>query len=249
MIDRSSPTPYYEQLYSLLLEKIRQGELAEGDRLPGESELHRDYELSRATVRQALEVLESRGWARRVPHRGYFASRPSDGEGWHIESDQGFLDATIAHGNDRVRTDVLRATHDLLPEHATRALGLADGERGFVLTRLRYVDDRRVLFSTNFSPAVVAPVVSAAAQVLVGRSSLTEALREGGFVPTGARRVIHALPVAGEVAEHLHLEVGTPVLRIRSTTWDKSGTPYDYYETWLRSDVIPIELNTSTVRG
>ena len=87
----------------------------------------------------------------------------------------------------------------------------------------------------------VVPVVRAAEGVLAGTSSLTQALRDGGYTAAGARRMIHAMPASETVAAHLLVHPGAPLLRIRSTTWDKSKTPFDYYETWLRTDVVPLE--------
>jgi GntR family transcriptional regulator len=244
LIERASAVPYYEQLHDVLLERIRSGEVAPGERLPGESELHRDFSLSRATVRQALDLLEAHGWATKVPRRGYFASVPERDQGWKIEGERGFLDSEIGHGNTRVTTDVLRAERQPLPDHAARALGASAGSTGFLLDRVRMVDGNVVLFSTNFTPPTVAPVVEQAAGVLDGTSSLTLALRDAGYVPAGSRRVIHALPAPQHIADHLSVPAGSPLLRVRSTTWDSSQAPYDYYETWLRSDRVPLELNT-----
>jgi GntR family transcriptional regulator len=249
-IQRSSPVPYYEQLYNLLVERIRSGDLALGERLPGESELHRDFGLSRATVRQALDLLESHGWAYKVPRRGYFAGPPPEADqGWLIEGTEGFLESEIGHGNDRVRTRVVSAAQAPLPNHAATALKIPRFATGFVLERLRYVDDDLVLFSTNFTPPNVVPVVQAASGVLTGDSSLTEALGAGGYSTAGAHRVIHALPATARIADLLEVPEGSALLRIRSTTWDQGQTPFDYYETWLRSDRVPLELNATPHRS
>jgi GntR family transcriptional regulator len=29
-------------------------------------------------------------------------------------------------------------------------------------------------------------------------------------------------------------------------TWDKSQVPYDYYETWLHTDIVPLEVDATT---
>jgi GntR family transcriptional regulator len=244
-IERSSPVPYYEQLYDLLLHRIRSGEIERGARMPGESELHREFGLSRATVRQALELLESNGWAHKIPRRGYFARAPADPHGWLIEGSGGFLEEAIGHGNARVTTKVVSATSARLPDHATTALRLPRAATGFVLERIRFVDGEVTLFSTNFTPPDVAPVVQAAEGVLGGLSSLTQALRDGGYAAAGAHRMIHALPASETVARHLEVHPGAPLLRIRSTTWGKSLAPFDYYETWLRTDVVPLEVNVT----
>lgn len=51
--------PKYQTIVSWVKENIRSGDLKEGDRLPSENELCRQFALSRQTVRHALEILEA----------------------------------------------------------------------------------------------------------------------------------------------------------------------------------------------
>jgi GntR family transcriptional regulator len=246
VIERASPVPYYEQLYEVLRDRIRDGELGPGERLPGESELHRAFGLSRATVRQALDLLESNGYAQKVAHRGYFVAPPEAPQGWLIEGLGGFLENGIGHGNPSVSTTVVSSGEGRLPDEATIALGIPRGSTGFVLERIRRVDGELALFSTNWTPPTVSPIVSTAAGVRDGTASLTAALQAAGYVAARARRVIHAASAPPAIAAHLKIAPRTPLLRIRSTTWDKTLEPYDYYETWLRTDIVPLEVDAAT---
>lgn len=248
IIDRTSPVPYYKQLYAILLAQIQGGEVSLQDRLPSEPELHRQFGLSRQTVRQALELLETNGWATRVPRRGYFASEPPRERGWLIEGQGGFLENKVGFRNERVRTAVVTASAAVLPDHAARELQLDLPAAGFVLERVRYLEDEVVLHSTNYTPPKVTPLVAAAAHRSPGEWSLTQALRQGGWTAEGSRRVIHALAAPRSIAEHLEVGEGTALLRIRSVTWGSSLVPFDYYETWLRSDRVPLELIASAHR-
>ena len=56
-IDRHSSSPLHSQVYVLLRGKITAGEWKPGDLLPTESQLIDQYQVSRATVRQALDAL------------------------------------------------------------------------------------------------------------------------------------------------------------------------------------------------
>ncbi|MGH3741620.1 MAG: GntR family transcriptional regulator [Micromonosporaceae bacterium] len=53
--------PLYQVVAQALRKKIRAGQLAQGSRVPTEHELMKDYEVSRNTVRLALNVLTSEG--------------------------------------------------------------------------------------------------------------------------------------------------------------------------------------------
>ncbi|HWD76651.1 MAG TPA: FCD domain-containing protein [Solirubrobacteraceae bacterium] len=56
----------YETLASMIRDRILSGELAEGDRIPSETALAREAQVSRSTVREALRTLEEAGLVARA---------------------------------------------------------------------------------------------------------------------------------------------------------------------------------------
>lgn len=80
-----------------------------------------------------------------------------------------------------------------------------------------------------------------------GAASLTDLLNDAGYRPGGAHRIIHSLKPTDEVTRRLDVSADFPLLRIRSTSWDLQERRYDFYETWLRTDVVPVEINVSAV--
>ncbi len=242
-IDRTSPVPYYEQLFDILKRRIVSGEFPVDDRLPSELELSRDFGLARATVRQTMSRLESDGYARRVARRGVFATLPGPSSGWIVQDAAGFLESQIRHGRTGIATTVVDAGLRIPPSHVSEALGLADDELVFTLDRARSLDGRPALFSTNWFPAGSGAVIAAASDVLDGTGSANSALRQAGYVIHGARRVIHATRAPEDVAGHLGVQPGEPVLRIRSLSWDPDGRRFDYYQTWVLTDTVPLEVN------
>lgn len=61
MINKESPIPIYYQLQEHLKTKIENGELKSGDPIPSEREMAEKYEISRMTVRQAVNNLVNEG--------------------------------------------------------------------------------------------------------------------------------------------------------------------------------------------
>ncbi|BAK33722.1 putative GntR family transcriptional regulator [Microlunatus phosphovorus NM-1] len=243
LIERTSPVPYYEQLFGILKDRIVGGEFPVGERLPSELELGREFGLARATVRQTLSKLESEGYARRVARRGVFAATPDASQGWLVQDTEGFLESQIRHGRTGIETTVIEAGYLVPPQHTAEALGLQPDEQAFALKRARSLDGKPALFSTNWLPRESGAVVAAAPDVLNGTGSLNSTLRNAGFVINGARRVIHAMRAPKEVARHLGVGPGAPVLRIRSLSWDQQDRYFDYYETWVLTGTVPLELN------
>lgn len=72
IIDKSSPIPAYHQIASDLIARITAGEWKIGDKLPPETELVKEYSVSRVTMRQALSELEGRGLINRIQGKGSF---------------------------------------------------------------------------------------------------------------------------------------------------------------------------------
>ncbi len=244
-IERESPVPYYEQLYGILKSRITDGDFATDERLPSEHELCREFGLSRATVRQTLSKLESDGYARRVARRGVFASTPEESSGWSVQDTQGFLELQLRHGRRGVGTTVVGAQYETPPEHVADALQLAPQETVFALSRVRSMDGTLAMFSINWFPSGAGRAVAAAADVLDGSGSVNSTLRNAGFSIAGARRVVESLPAPRDVAEHLRIEPGRALLRVRSSSWDQADLPFDYYETWVITDVVPLEINVA----
>lgn len=246
-IDRHSPTPFYQQLADILRQRVIDGRIEQDERLPSESALCLEFDLSRATVRQALRALEAATYARRIPNRGVFATQPARDAGWVIQHKDGFLENAISHQNRSVQTRVLRAARIPLPEHACDSLGLPPGSEGHELVRVRHLDGQPAVYSTNYSPPEIIPIITAATSVLAGQSSLAELLERAGYTTAGAHRIVRAKPATAAVAEALEIPVGTPLLHIRSTSWTSQHSKFDLYETWVCSDVVPLEVHVDVL--
>jgi DNA-binding GntR family transcriptional regulator len=68
----------YRQLASVLRDRIRNGELPAGRRLPSEKDLHDEFGLARETIRRALAVLRQEGLIEvRQGHGTYVVDAPS----------------------------------------------------------------------------------------------------------------------------------------------------------------------------
>lgn len=240
-INRTSAEPYYLQLARILESQIKTGQYKAGDRVPGETELCRTFDLARSTVRETLRTLEQQRLIRMIPRRGAFVTDPIDNR-WKLQVTQGFLE-TESHSPDRsIDTFVLRSGFELLPSFAAKALGLADGERGFVLERVRHIDGKSAMHSTNYLPADVAGVLIGK-PVLEGSASLNQTLREGGFSIYAARREVAAVAAPANTAKELGLSRGAPVLLIQSTSRDESGRTFDFYRSYVRSDVVTVSVD------
>jgi GntR family transcriptional regulator len=71
-IVHGGPVPVYQQVASILRERITSGDLTRDQALPSESYLVQQYGISRASARHAVAVLRDEGLVYTVPQRGTF---------------------------------------------------------------------------------------------------------------------------------------------------------------------------------
>ncbi|MFD1882923.1 GntR family transcriptional regulator [Paracoccus pacificus] len=239
-IDRTSSIPYYLQLARMFEARIGSGALGPGDQLPGESELCRQFGLSRSTVRETLRALESQNLIRIVPRRGAFVAAPG-ADRWMLQVAEGFLETHAAVPGRSVQTRVLSWGARPLPAKAAELTGVADSAGWVALERLRQVDGAPVMHSINWLPPEVAAKLEGST-VLQGQGSLNRALRAAGYPFFAARRAVAAVLVPPDLTRLLEVHAGTPVLRIDSVSRDAAGQVFDFYISHVRSDMVTIEV-------
>ncbi len=71
-VDRGSKEKLYVQVYAIFLKKIESGEWRDGLQIPSEDELCRMYDVSKVTVREAIQELVREGYLKRQQGRGTF---------------------------------------------------------------------------------------------------------------------------------------------------------------------------------
>jgi len=80
MIDHNSSVPLYVQLEQALSRAIYEGEYRAGDKLPSENELCQKFQVSRITVRQALNLLTQKDLVFSAHGKGTFVKVPDIGQ-------------------------------------------------------------------------------------------------------------------------------------------------------------------------
>ncbi len=73
-VDRGSKEKLYVQIYTIILEKIESGAWPAGTQIPPEDELCRIYDVSKATVREAVQELVREGYLTRQQGKGTFVT-------------------------------------------------------------------------------------------------------------------------------------------------------------------------------
>ena len=125
---QNSDEPLYLQIYNNLLKDIGNGKFASGDKIPSEKELTQQFEVSRITVKKALEKLSLDGYISRMRGKGSFVNNNTQtNTNKNLHSMKGKLIGTIfnnitdTYGTgifDGIETTVLENGYFIVPRRS-----------------------------------------------------------------------------------------------------------------------------------
>ena len=237
LLNKALPIPLYYQLRTILLEKIRAGELKANDRLPAEDELAAQYGISKATVRQAISELAIAGLVRREQGRGTFVAEPKITQGPRELTS--FTEEMRRHGlsseSKVLKQQVLKAEADV-----AERLGLPEAARVFQLKRLRLADGERMGIQTAYIPLELAPGLPGED---FASASLYEILAGYGLVAAYAQETHFAMSLDARDARLLQVPEGSPGLAAERVTYLSNSRPFELVYSVMRSDRYKIILD------
>ncbi|MDL5054618.1 GntR family transcriptional regulator [Oscillatoria laete-virens NRMC-F 0139] len=226
-LDTSSPVPLYYQLQEHIRTLIEERQLDEGTLLPTESEISDLFNVSRATVREALRGLAERGLIEKRQGVGSFVASTKIDE--ILPGLASFSTEMRARGFD-VRSEVLERTRLAPPMRVLNALQLPGNSEVVKVRRLRFVNNNPFVISTSY----LLPEISLDEDF---SGSLYEILESRyGHRITAGRTSIEAGLADDYEADLLDMNIGSAVLRITWLALADRSTPVEYSETTYRGD-------------
>lgn len=232
MVNKQSPLPIYYQLAEEIKQLIRSGELAPGDLLPSEREYAEKYNISRMTVRQAINNLVTEGLVFRQKGRGTFIA------------DKKFEQnlAGLTSFSEDMKKRGLAPSSKLLrfqliePDRATlENLALGANEKVYEIVRIRLANDLPAAVETSYIPRKIAGEL----QEDDWPDSFYQFIEEKiGLTIAYGDQTIEAVLASGFEISHLNIEQGDPVLLMQRTTYlqDEPKTPLEYVKSAYRAD-------------
>lgn len=234
---RSDVLPRYRQVEAILRDQIWLGELGPGDQLPTEEELCRRFAVSRATVRQALKILEQENLIHKAVPRGTFVNPTLE------QVRRGLIDVTRADLLDMrgfeiqaPRTGFYTARGDV-----QTALKVASGSKVFFFLRV---------FNLNGEPVGGEQVYLAAdnEKLLSGDDMIAPSIskrisqRLNRLV---ARTDIRVSAITADARHAIRFDTfsGAPLISVTRTSYGSDGDPYEYGHTVLRCDRCQLILD------
>jgi GntR family transcriptional regulator len=221
--------PLYLQLKRWIEARVAAGDIRPGDALPSERDLAQRVEVSRVTVRKAVQQLVREGLlVQRHGSGTYVADRPS-----RVEQSLSQLTSfteDMARRGLTVRSEILeRGLHTPSVEE-TMVLGLSPEEKVARIWRLRLSDDMPLAIERAALAALVLPDPAAIS------GSLYAALEKTGQRPVRAIQRIRAGNLDAVDAALLNTPVGQAALYIERIAYLPSGKPIEFTRSVYRGD-------------
>lgn len=218
---KESTSPLYQRVSGALAEAVNLRILGDKGVLPSERTLARRLNVSRVTVRRALDDLAASGLLKR---RQGARSSVSPRVEKTLSTMTGFSEELRARGTKPGQRWLLRQVALPTPNESM-ALGLSTMDRVVRLVRIRFADDLPIAIER-----ATVPQEFLATHELV-KDSLYEALRSAGFAPARGVQRIRAGVMTHAEADALESDVGQPLLIIERRCFLADGRSVEFTET------------------
>jgi GntR family transcriptional regulator len=233
-----SPVPLYLQLARHLRCLIGDGALRPDEALPAERDLAGRLNVSRVTLRKALQALVEEGLLDQRPRAGTFVRR------MHVEQAltvlTGFTDDMRQRGMVPSSRWLDRSIAVATPDERT-ALALSPGETVSRLWRVRLADGNPLALELATIPTRLLPD-----PIAVG-ASLYSRLRALGHTPHRAQQRIGATVLNRQQAGLLGVPIGTPALSIERRSFLADGSPLELMRSQYRGDAYDVTVELSLI--
>jgi GntR family transcriptional regulator len=237
-VDRvSGRTLLADRLRDELLEEITSSRLQPGTKLPSEGQLAKRFNVSRATVREAVRGLVEAGYvSRRRGSGSYVTERRRMPHG--LDSTLSYL-AMIETAGARAGMRILEAAFEPCCQDDA-PLQLSQGDTVLAVERVRTADDRPVIYSLDRIPA---HLLRSGLDLRNLDPSLFGLLSSSGHAADHATATLRAVASTSQTAKVLGVRRGRPLLYIEEVDYGRDGTPVMLSREWHVSEAFDVRIN------
>lgn len=220
----------YENVAQLILENINKQHYPSGTKLPSEYELADAFNVSRLTVRKAIDLLINQNILIKEKRRGTYVMAPHN----KIQSGSSglvsFTESARLHGKQSQTQVISFEVLSQLPDTISNALNQTT-ETTFHIKRLRSFDNEPMTVEDIYIKESFLPNLSK--QEL--EASLFEKIEQVIDI-SYSHQEIEATLMTKELMALLGGTLGDPVLLVHTVTYSASGTPILFDLSYYRAD-------------
>lgn len=219
----------YLTIYDELKKEITEGNYAIGASFPTEPALQERFNVSRITVRRAVQMLVDEGYLRRMHGVGTIVI--SQKESLQL---QDLISFSKENDGKVVQSTLLSfEPYFFASSYICSKLDLPKNSTVSCHEKLRWVDEKVIGFQRVYCPNFLSLTKK---EVSMPNVSLYEVFNEKGYRVTKANETIESVVADKKLAQRLKIEKGDPLLYVQRTTSDQVGRLVEFAEFFYRGD-------------
>ena len=212
--------PVYQQIYVVIRQRLIDGVIDPEVPLPSENELCAEFQVSRVSIRRALQLLAQDGLIERRRGSGTYPVKAKHTDGSNSRTQKGLIDNLVSLGL-KTTAKTLSFGEQTAPMAAVEALGLKK-PTCLLIDRLRFYKAQPFSYTSLWLPD---PVASLLNKRELKSELLVRLIEKKGLEPTTAEQTISAVAADDEAYKSLGVYIGAPLIRLRRTVLDKVSAP------------------------
>jgi len=237
LINKYSSIPLYSQLKNIIIEKIDKGEYAENSKIPSEQELCELYDISRPTVRQAINELTNSGYLYKEKGKGTFVAKAKINV--NIKNYTGFTDSILDSPNP--------GQHNIISLYVTNSIdnpkldeifkipsGSGQKNEYAEITYLSAQGKDVLALNVSYLPLVYFPNIIE--DIKANKPSYDILKGKYPLIPAKSKSTLEVVYTKQSEAQHLFVQSGQPLIKIENLLYSKSGQVVEYIISKYRAD-------------
>ena len=218
-------TPLWYQVAVLLRGRILSGVYTVGTKIPPENQLAAEFGVSRLTLRRALDVLEGESLLRR--QQGVGTTVRSHGEAEPAKYSGRLEDLLIfMRGTDATQVQMKEAAP---PAWVVDALKISRSKKLMVVGGVTMWRGSPIAYGCTYLPKSLSDKVDLES-LKRGKMIMAQLQSQKAMKIGWGQQTVRATAATLEVAEHLDIEQGAPVLAVKVVIFDEKNEPSYCYE-------------------
>jgi GntR family transcriptional regulator len=236
VINKYSNVPLYSQLKGLIIQKIESGEYAGESKIPSEQELCEQYDISRPTVRQAINELTNNGYLYKEKGKGTFVAKTKSKV--DIKNYTGFTDSILDSQNPG-QHDILSIRTIMQEELSSleTLFGTQTNSQQHEYAEIRFVtvDKNSVLsLNTSYIPLWLFPEIIG--DIKSNKPSYDIMRGKYPLLPVKTKSTMEVIFTSQLEAQYLQVQTGLPLIKVENLLYSKSGQAVEFVVAKYRAD-------------
>lgn len=236
MLNKFSSIPLYLQLKDLIVKKIETNEYLPDTQIPSEQDLCKLYDISRPTVRQAMNELTSSGYLYKEKGKGTFVNGRKNII--DIRNYSGFTDSILdcqsPAEKNIIDTTVIESSDF---EYLNNVFKWNASMPVAVITYLSFTNNQsNEVYSYNKSYIPLNLFPDIITQLKEGKTSVDILRGKYPLIPEKSKSILEIVFAGQEDSPILKVQPGQPLIKLQNVLYSKSGQPVEYIFSKYRAD-------------